>query len=98
MLRSPTASNVATGIGLNARSCGSGTSYALIPISVNLVNWAHVIYFMQEDNYYEALQVFEWDRETVRIMDSKKVIWDISDTHDFMHPDLVDIITRKLTH
>ena len=98
LLRSPTAANVAVGMGMNARSCGSAISYALIPISVNLVNWAQVIYFVKEDNYHEALQVFEFDNETVRIMDSKKVIWDIDDDYDYMHPELVLTIKRKLAH
>ena len=98
MLRSPTAAAVATSLGHNARSCGSALDYALIPISVNLVYWADKIYFVKMDNYLEALEVFQFDKATQHLVETKRVIWDLEDEHDYMHPDLVKIVTRLLSN
>lgn len=57
MLRSPTAADVATGMGFNARSCGSDP-VALIPLSANLIMWADKIVFMNRENYEQALHTF----------------------------------------
>lgn len=57
MLRSPTAADVATGMGFNARSCGTDSA-ALIPLSANLIMWADKIVFMNRDNYEEAMLTF----------------------------------------
>lgn len=78
MLRSPTAQVAASTLGFNARACGSSTDIALIPLSVNLINWAHIIIFVNDYNYRQALSTFEvagYD-EDIR---AKAVVWDISD-------------------
>ena len=96
MLRSPTAANVATKSGYNARSCGSAP-YALIPLSVNLIHWANKIYFMNEENSTQALEAFYGDRETCDMLKSKMIVWEIEDVHDFMDPTLVYKIENLLT-
>ena len=97
MLRSPTAAAVAASMGHNTRSCGSSLSYALIPISVNLVHWAEKIFFVNEENYYESMDVFEHDNETVNLLQKKAVVWEIKDDFDYYHPDLVIEIRRLMT-
>ena len=87
MLRSPTAASVADSLGYNSRSCGSH-SYALIPISVNLITWADKIFFMEENNYHEALDVFYGFPETVEMLKAKSVVWDIEDYYDRNAPTL----------
>jgi predicted protein tyrosine phosphatase len=58
LLRSPTAAVLGTQkYGWNTRSCGSST-VALIPLSVNLIEWAHHIIFVDIDCYKEALETF----------------------------------------
>lgn len=57
MLRSPTAADVATGMGFNARSCGTD-SMSLIPLSANLIMWADKIVFMNRENYEQAMHTF----------------------------------------
>ena len=95
MLRSATAAFVANSLGMNARACGS-ESYALIPLSANLILWADTICFVNEYNYYGALQVFgdyaALDAEIRR----KAVVWDIEDVYEYRDPKLVQIITNLL--
>lgn len=95
MLRSPTAAAVATSLGHNARSCGTG-NYALIQLSANLIYWANTIYFVNNENYHEAGFLVESEEDLVAELKRKSVVWDISDDYDYMDPHLVKIITDKL--
>lgn len=97
LLRSPTAANVALDLGYNTRSCGSAFNYALIPISVNLVHWAHMIFFMNSDNYHEALiNLFE-NEEAYKMLKNKAVIWDIEDDYEYNDLDLRSKVRKLLT-
>lgn len=95
MLRSPTAAAVAVKMGYNARSCGSA-SYALIPLSVNLINWANRIYFVEENNFYQALETFEHNQEIVDILHAKSEIWEIEDYYDYNDLGLTNKIAALL--
>lgn len=95
MLRSPTAADVATRAGYNARSCGSSIDMALIPLSVNLIAWADRIVFMNIANKFEAAQKF------VNIGECRKklvdaAVWDIEDVYDRDDPTLRRICEEKL--
>lgn len=95
MLRSPTAAAVATSLGHNARSCGTG-NYALIQLSANLIYWAERIIFVNEENYYAAVELIQ-DHEDLRMeMADKHEVWDIEDIFNYMDPELVKIVTDKL--
>lgn len=96
LLRSPTAANVAIKLGYNARSCGSNHDLSLIPISVNLIYWADVIFFTNQENYKETLNNFFGDSETIIEMNSKAVVWDIPDNYEYNHPELIELITNLL--
>lgn len=96
MLRSPTGAAVATKLGYNARSCGSA-NYALIPLSCNLVHWADKIFFVQEENYLQALDAFFGDMETQNLIRNKAKVLDIEDQFEYMHPELVNIFEKILT-
>ena len=89
MLRSPTGAAVAISLGYNARSCGSA-EYALIPLSVNLVHWAEKIFFVEESNYCQSLEIFERDMPTYNMIMNKAVVLDIEDQFEYMHPILVE--------
>lgn len=82
LLRSPTAAKVAAQMGYNSRSCGSH-SYALIPLSVNLLTWAQKIYFLNEENYHESLDVFKFDPESIKLLKDKSIVWDIDDQFNY---------------
>ncbi len=96
MLRSATAAVVGAGMGMNTRACGS-ESYALIPLSANLILWADTIYFVNEYNYYGALQQFMEYASLDFDLRRKAVVWDIEDVYDYRDPKLMQIITKLLT-
>jgi len=101
LLRSPTAAHIASKYNYNARSCGSA-EYALIPLSVNLISWAHKIVFMGQDNFDEAIQVFSELDEMYNIpryenmIRDKGCVWNIPDKYPYMNADLISIIEDKL--
>lgn len=96
MLRSPTGAAVATRLGYNARSCGSA-DYALIPLSVNLIHWAEKIFFVEENNYHQALETFARDIPTQNMIRNRAKVLDIEDQFDYMQPSLVHIFEKILT-
>lgn len=89
LLRSPTAADVATKEGYNARSCGSNIYLALIPISVNLILWADKIVFMDANNKLEAIQHFNKSSEEVRANLESGAVWHIEDYYDRAEANLV---------
>lgn len=95
MLRSATAAVVGAQLGMNTRSCGT-ESYALIPLSANLINWAETIYFVNDYNYLSAQQTFWGHTELALMMESKSVVWNIADEYDYCEPALVQHIKDLL--
>jgi predicted protein tyrosine phosphatase len=95
LLRSATAATVAAKKGFNTRNCGTA-SYALIPLSSNLIHWAQSIYFVNEKNYIEALETFKEDYFLDSMLTHKSIVWDIPDCYNYMDPKLVQLIESKL--
>lgn len=94
MLRSPTAADVATGMGFNARSCGTDTM-ALIPLTANLIAWADTIFFMNRENYEQAMRTFSntgWEED----IESKKSFIHVDDDYDRNDPTLRTICWHAL--
>lgn len=96
LLRSATGAYIGNCMGMNTRACGS-ESYALVPISVNLINWADVIYFVNRYNYMSAQETFSKDTDTYNLLCNKSTVWDIEDIYNYRDPKLVQIITDLLT-
>jgi predicted protein tyrosine phosphatase len=95
MLRSPTAQVAASTLGYNARACGSSVNIALIPLSVNLINWADRIIFMNLENRDEALKHFcivGYGDDIIK----KQIIWNIEDHYNWGDNVLYSIILDKL--
>ena len=95
MLRSATAAALGTQFGLNTRSCGT-EDYALVPLSANLILWADKIYFVHPLNYMHALDVFNVYPNLYDTIKKKAIVWEIEDEYDYMHPELVKIISKLL--
>ena len=89
LLRSPTGAAVAIKNGINARSAGSNSNYALIPVSANLINWAERIIFVNENNYLETLRVFGEFPELTNQVRAKSYIMNIPDVYNYMDSELV---------
>jgi predicted protein tyrosine phosphatase len=97
LLRSPTGATLANQRGINARACGSALNYALIPISANLVAWAHKIIFVCSDVRDETLDtVFYGNSEIRQAILSKEVVLDIPDKYSYMQSRLVKHFEREL--
>ena len=95
MLRSPTAAMVAASMGYNARSCGS-EEYALIRLSANLIEWANKIFFMNCDNFSQAVETFESEPELIRMLNNKSTVWDLEDIYDYGNYTLVEKVKELL--
>jgi predicted protein tyrosine phosphatase len=89
LLRSPTGAALAIRKGLNARSCGSAVDYALIPISANLVMWAEKIIFVNEENYFESLELFKDHQMLHNLLTRRSLVLNISDVYNFNESDLI---------
>ncbi len=93
LLRSPTGAHVGSVRGYNTRAAGSNQSYALIPLSVNLIEWAQTIVFVNLENLNQALETFD----AVGYSDDlerKAVVLDIPDRYETFHPELVRLFNE----
>jgi len=89
LLRSPTAAAFFSERGYNTRACGSMVGCALIPISANLVEWAHQICFMTHENKQETLALFHEDTVTQEVIRGKSVVLNITDDYEYNQPELI---------
>jgi predicted protein tyrosine phosphatase len=89
LLRSPTAAAYFSERGYNTRACGSMVGCALIPISANLVEWAHQICFMTHENKQETLALFHEDTVTQEVIRGKSVVLNITDDYEYNQPELI---------
>ncbi len=97
LLRSPTGATMAARRRINARACGSVLSYALIPISANLVAWADKIVFVCPEVKDFALNtVFVNSPEIRQAILYKEQTLDIPDMYEYMHPDLMQCFETEL--
>ena len=95
MLRSPTAARIAGEYGINARSAGSHLHYALIPLSANLIKWAHWVVFMNSSNEDEFCRKIS-DVEMLTELQNKSIVWDIEDVYNYMGDSLVWKIEKEI--
>lgn len=88
LLRSPTGAHVGTLRGYNTRAAGSNQKYALVPLSVNLIEWASHIVFVNRENFIEAQDTFEAVGYADDIK-AKSWVLDIPDRYEAFHPTLI---------
>lgn len=90
LLRSPTGAHVGAKRGYNTRAAGSSVNYALIPVSVNLLEWAHRIVFVNKENFDEVFRMFGpvgYEDDLLR----KSIVLDIPDHYHAFDEKLVAI-------
>ena len=97
VLRSPTAANLFAKKGWNTRSCGSHEE-ALIRISSNLVLWADRIYFVNEENYKQAVKLFSSEETPgiLKMLEKKSIVLDIEDSFNYNNPKLIKALEEKI--
>lgn len=93
LLRSATMANYFAKKGWNTRAAGTH-DYALVPLSVNLIKWAHHIYFVNEENYQVALDTFKNLPDIIAIL-KEAVVLDIPDNYNYNNPKLIAIIEEQ---
>jgi predicted protein tyrosine phosphatase len=86
VLRSPTAAEVLSRdpYNFNTRSCGTDTSFALIPISEALTSWANEIVCMTKSQVKE-----------LGIINKPVICLDIEDSYSFRDPKLIKLIKER---
>lgn len=90
-LRSPTAEQIfCDKSGFEVQSAGTDRASS-IPLSVDLVRWAEVIFVMEKTNRKKVQEKYRPHLKGTRVESL-----DIPDDFDFMDPDLVDLLHRKL--
>lgn len=97
ILRSPTAAALMHTLkGWNTRSCGV-ESYALVPLSVNLILWANKIVFMEDEHLQKALRTFEAvDYESD--IKERAIVLGISDDYEYMNMTLLLLLTERIDY
>lgn len=85
LLRSATAARIYAKK-YNTRAVGS-SSYALTPMSDNLLLWADQIVFVNRENYLETFRKF--DLQGFQDNGGVVTVLDIPDQYDHMHPELI---------
>jgi predicted protein tyrosine phosphatase len=90
-LRSPTAEQIfCDRPGFEVVSAGTDRS-AAVPLSVDLVGWAEVIFVMEKTHRKKVQEKYRAHMKSTRIESL-----DIPDDYDYMDQDLVDLLHRKL--
>lgn len=95
LLRSPTAARVAGEYGINARSAGSNWHYALIPLTANLIKWAHWVVFLNPQNEFEMTSRIP-DASLLEMLRDKSIVWNIEDSYNYMDESLVWVVRKKI--
>ena len=94
LLRSATGANLYAKKGYNTRNCGTH-EYALIPLSMNLLAWAHSIIFVNSENYYDALEKFKGTNGYGELTE-KSITLDIPDNFEYNNSKLIEIMEEQL--
>lgn len=96
VIRSATAQTLANKVGINARAVGAEYTSALIPISLQLANWAQQIVFLDQASYDKTAEMFQGYEYDWLSVTGKNVVLDITDIYFYMDPLLVNILKEKL--
>lgn len=96
VIRSATAQTLANKVGINARAVGAEYTSALIPISLQLANWAQKIVFLDQASYDKTAEMFQGYEYDWLSVTGKNVVLDITDIYFYMDPLLVNILKEKL--
>jgi predicted protein tyrosine phosphatase len=91
-MRSPTAEAVFSGYeGIEVLSAGTAPD-AVTPVSVDLIEWAEIIFVMERHHRDKLRARFGKLLETKRL-----VVLGIRDEYDYMEPRLVEILKAKVS-
>jgi len=95
LLRSATLQNyLIKNYDCNVRNCGTSESFALIPLSEALYEWADWIVFVNKENFREGfgkeVQAPDWQEKGKKV-----IVLDIPDNYGFNDPKLLNIVDNQ---
>ena len=90
--RSRTAETIFKNNGLHQIQSAGTEKSARIRITQNMINWADIIFVMEEKHKKRILDKFEIDKQQEKIE-----VLDIPDEYQYMEDDLVEILNLKLS-
>ena len=96
VIRSATAQTLAGKAEINARAVGADYTQALVPVSLQLANWAQKIIFLDQTSYDKTAEMFQGNEYDWLSVTGKSEILNIADTYFYMDPQLVNILKEKL--
>lgn len=96
VIKSATAQLLAAKVNINARACGVDVESALIPVSLQLANWAQKIVFLDQWSYNKFSTVFKDYEMDLLSAQGKSVVIDLTDDYFFMQPQLVGALKEAL--
>lgn len=99
VIRSATAQALANKASINARAVGADYTQALVPISLQLANWAQKIVFLDRDSYDKTAKLFQEHEYDWSNVVAKSQILDLADTakaYFYMSSQLVTVLKEKL--
>lgn len=90
-LRSPTAETIYSSIpGVEARSVGLNSN-ASSPISLDDIEWADLIFVMEQTHLNKLRKAFGKNSDKKRIF-----VLNIPDDYDYMQPELIELIQERV--
>jgi predicted protein tyrosine phosphatase len=96
VIKSATGQTLACKANINARACGVDVQSCLIPVSLQLVNWAQKIIFLDQWSYDKFSFVFREYEMDLRSAQGKSVVLNLTDTYFYMQPQLVGALKEAL--
>jgi predicted protein tyrosine phosphatase len=96
VIKSATAQLLAAKAGINARSCGVSVQAALIPVSLQLANWAQNIVFLDQASYDKFQEVFKDYEYDLLSANAKSIVIDLTEQYFYMQPQLVIALKEAL--
>ena len=94
VIKSATAQLLAAKANINARACGVDINSALIPVSLQLANWAQKIVFLDQQSYDKFAELFQDYPFDLQSAQGKSVTVLLTDTYFYMQPDLVTALKQ----
>lgn len=96
LIRSATAAWLAGGVDINARAAGSFPMQSLVPLTLQLTNWAQTIVFLDQESFDNTMTLFtpyEGDRLSVQ---AKARVLNIPNSYFYRQPELVSLLKEQI--
>ena len=96
VIKSATAQLLAGNVNINARACGVDVQSALVPVSLQLANWAQKIVFLDQQSYDSFAEIFQDYQLDLLSAQAKSITVDLPNTYFYMQYDLVNALKQAM--